>query len=321
MHATLNHFTLPFIGSDLVLTPSQWSSHVVGKISWWIDLDSEDDVLREDSEIALKLELAWASHLSLQASLFPTPKGKSCGNYARCVNQILQNLNNMQAEDYRVKVEVMPIRMSLKVEKNVFFVFYSGERAKNKVLKICDAFRANRHPFTDDIEKQYQMITEELILSDYEFECIWQTFTAKTTIDVGTLHWSSVVQSIANQFEHWNNLIQNALQRATIESNSQVEPIFKIQNAKESPPTYFCTNKFTSAFQEIVDVYGLPGQGEPCDSDARGLAELISGLKNNSAIARKANAEVANVLSLLLIKNVIHITHIICPKLKLGSVR
>ncbi|GKB65196.1 protein arginine N-methyltransferase 1.5 isoform X1 [Tanacetum coccineum] len=75
------------------------------KISSWIDLDSEDDVLREDSEIALKLELAWASHLSLQASLFPTPKGKSCGNYARCVNQILQNLNNMQFHDwYRLRI-------------------------------------------------------------------------------------------------------------------------------------------------------------------------------------------------------------------------
>ncbi|XP_071737341.1 protein arginine N-methyltransferase 1.5-like [Rutidosis leptorrhynchoides] len=87
---------LPFAASDLVLSPSQWSSHVVGKISSWIDLDSEDDVLREDSEITLKQELAWASHLSLQACLLPTPKGKSCGNYARCVNQILQNLNNMQ---------------------------------------------------------------------------------------------------------------------------------------------------------------------------------------------------------------------------------
>ena len=36
-----------------------------GKISSWIDLDSEDDTLREDSEIALKQELTWASHLSL----------------------------------------------------------------------------------------------------------------------------------------------------------------------------------------------------------------------------------------------------------------
>lgn len=48
----------------------------------------------------------------------------------------------------------------IQVEKNVFIVFYSGERAKNKVLKICDAFGANRYPFTDDIGKQYQMITE-----------------------------------------------------------------------------------------------------------------------------------------------------------------
>ncbi|XP_071730514.1 protein arginine N-methyltransferase 1.5-like [Rutidosis leptorrhynchoides] len=94
--ATRDSSVLPFAASDLVLSPSQWSGHVVGKISSWIDLDSEDDVLREDSEITLKQELAWASHLSLQACLLPTPKGKSCGNYARCVNQILQNLNNMQ---------------------------------------------------------------------------------------------------------------------------------------------------------------------------------------------------------------------------------
>ncbi|XP_022754394.1 protein arginine N-methyltransferase 1.5 [Durio zibethinus] len=87
---------LPFAGSDLVLSPSQWSSHVVGKISPWIDLDSEDEILRMDSETTLKQEIAWATHLSLQACLLPSPKGSSCANYARCVNQILQGLSNMQ---------------------------------------------------------------------------------------------------------------------------------------------------------------------------------------------------------------------------------
>ncbi|CAM8967572.1 unnamed protein product [Rhodiola kirilowii] len=87
---------LPFAGSDLVLSPSQWSGHVVGKISSWIDLDSEDEKLRLDSEITLKQEIAWASHLSLQACLLPVPKSTTCSNYARCVNQILQGLNNMQ---------------------------------------------------------------------------------------------------------------------------------------------------------------------------------------------------------------------------------
>ncbi|KAK9097627.1 hypothetical protein Sjap_023124 [Stephania japonica] len=87
---------LPFAGSDLVLTPSQWSSHVVGKVSSWIDLDSDDQLLRFDSETTLRQEISWASHLSLQACLLPPPPGPSCGNYARCVNHILQGLNNMQ---------------------------------------------------------------------------------------------------------------------------------------------------------------------------------------------------------------------------------
>ncbi|XP_042504353.1 protein arginine N-methyltransferase 1.5 [Macadamia integrifolia] len=87
---------LPFAGSDLVLSPSQWSCHVVGKISSWIDLDSEDEEFRMDSEMVLRQQIAWASHLSLQACLLPPPRGASCSNYAKCVNEILQNLNNMQ---------------------------------------------------------------------------------------------------------------------------------------------------------------------------------------------------------------------------------
>ncbi|XP_073315175.1 protein arginine N-methyltransferase 1.5 isoform X1 [Primulina huaijiensis] len=100
---------LPFAGSDLVLSPSQWSSHIVGKISSWIDLDSEDETMRKDSEIALKQEISWASHLSLQACLLPTPKGASFANYAKCVNQILQNLNSMQ----------LWLRIPLKKSENV----------------------------------------------------------------------------------------------------------------------------------------------------------------------------------------------------------
>lgn len=34
--------------------------------------------------------------LNIQACLLPAPKGKSCANYARCVNQILENLHNMK---------------------------------------------------------------------------------------------------------------------------------------------------------------------------------------------------------------------------------
>lgn len=50
--------------------------------------------------------------------------------------------------------------------------------------------------------------------------------------------------------------IQDALQRATLDSNSQVGIIFHVMESFESPPTFFRTNHFTNAYQEIVDAYG-----------------------------------------------------------------
>lgn len=170
-----------------------------------------------------------------------------------------------------------------KVEKNVFVIFYSGDRAKNKILKICDAFGANRYPFADDLGKQLQMITE----------VSGRLSELKTTIDAGLLHRNNLLQTIGYEYEQWNlqvkkeksiyhtlnmlsfdvtkkclvaegwcpifatSQIQNALQRATFDGNSQIGAIFQVLHTKESPPTYFRTNKFTSPFQEIVDAYGV----------------------------------------------------------------
>ncbi|XP_010446444.1 PREDICTED: V-type proton ATPase subunit a3 isoform X1 [Camelina sativa] len=170
-----------------------------------------------------------------------------------------------------------------KAEKNVFIVFYSGERAKSKILKICEAFGANRYPFSEDLGKQAQMITE----------VSGRLSELKTTIDAGLGHRNVLLQTIGDKFELWNlkvrkekaiyhtlnmlsldvtkkclvaegwspvfasNEIQDALQRAAVDSNSQVGSIFQVLRTKESPPTYFRTNKFTSAIQEIVDAYGV----------------------------------------------------------------
>ncbi|KAK8985214.1 hypothetical protein V6N11_068481 [Hibiscus sabdariffa] len=169
-----------------------------------------------------------------------------------------------------------------KMEKNVFTVFYSGERAKNKILKICDAFGANRYPFSEDRGKQAEMISEVSgKISDL-----------KSTIDAGKLHQDHLLRTIGDQFEQWNlkvkkeklihhtlnmlsldvtkkclvaeawspvfakKQIQEALQRASVDSNSQVGAILQVLHTRELPPTYFRTNKFTAAFQEIVDAYG-----------------------------------------------------------------
>ena len=49
----------------------------------------------------------------------------------------------------------------LQVEKIVFVVFFSGEQARTKILKICEAFGANCYPVPEDLTKQSQ-ITQEV---------------------------------------------------------------------------------------------------------------------------------------------------------------
>uniref|UniRef100_A0A0E0M633 V-type proton ATPase subunit a n=1 Tax=Oryza punctata TaxID=4537 RepID=A0A0E0M633_ORYPU len=170
-----------------------------------------------------------------------------------------------------------------KVIKNAFVIFYSGERAKSKIVKICDAFGANRYPFPEDLGKQLQTIQE----------VSGKISELKATIEIGLAHRDSILKNISSEFEQWNTLvkkekaiyhtlnmlsldvtkkclvaegwspvfatsqIQDALQRATVDSKSQVGSIFQVLNTQESPPTFFQTNKFTSAFQEIVDAYGI----------------------------------------------------------------
>lgn len=54
----------------------------------------------------------------------------------------------------------MSVYRQLQVEKLVFVVFFSGERAKTKVMKICEAFGANKYPFPEEVGQQAQMIDE-----------------------------------------------------------------------------------------------------------------------------------------------------------------
>ncbi|XP_061354944.1 V-type proton ATPase subunit a1-like isoform X1 [Gastrolobium bilobum] len=169
------------------------------------------------------------------------------------------------------------------IEKTVFVVFFSGEQARTKILKICEAFGANCYPVPEDITKQRQ-ITREVSsrLTDLE-----------ATLDAGIRHRNKALASVGDHLAKWMNMVrrekavydtlnmlnfdvtkkclvgegwcpmfaktqlQEALQRATFDSNSQVGIIFHQMDAVESPPTYFRTNTFTSPYQEIVDAYGV----------------------------------------------------------------
>jgi V-type ATPase 116kDa subunit family len=48
------------------------------------------------------------------------------------------------------------------VEKTIFVVFFSGEQAKGKILRICDAFGASCYPVPEDRAQQLQITREVL---------------------------------------------------------------------------------------------------------------------------------------------------------------
>ncbi|XP_051134239.1 V-type proton ATPase subunit a1-like isoform X2 [Andrographis paniculata] len=204
--------------------------------------------------------------LRFERMLFRTTRGNMLFNQTTADVQILDPVSNEM------------------VEKIVFVVFFSGEQARIKILRICEAFGANCYPVPEDLTKRRQMTREVLShLSELE-----------TTLEAGLLHRNKALTSLGFHLVEWMNMvrmekaiydtlnmlnfdvtkkclvgegwcpifakskIQEALQRATSDSNSQVGVIFHEMDSVESPPTYFKTNCFTNAYQEIVDAYGVP---------------------------------------------------------------
>ncbi|PNF42601.1 Protein arginine N-methyltransferase 5 [Cryptotermes secundus] len=78
-----------FTRSDLILAGSDWNNLIVGKLSPYIDVDSEDPVVRKESEEALNQELAYASHLGLPAVMF-TLRRDNQTNLARILHNKMQ---------------------------------------------------------------------------------------------------------------------------------------------------------------------------------------------------------------------------------------
>jgi protein arginine N-methyltransferase 5 len=106
--------TGPRTRSDRELSCRDWSMKVLGEISSWIDLCSPDKALASAAECAFKEEVAWASHLSLQAVLCPMPRYTVVGqvsNYARCLQQCFPMSPYMQ---YWIRIPILKPLISSK---------------------------------------------------------------------------------------------------------------------------------------------------------------------------------------------------------------
>jgi len=167
--------------------------------------------------------------------------------------------------------------------KSVFIVYFSGERSRTKIEKICDSFGATKYRLpegTSAREKDVQDLCERL--KDLEI-------VIRSTSE----YKRNRLRAIANSFELWIeqvtrekaifhtlNLfnydvthkcliaegwcpssmmsdVRDALRRATLKSGASVQTVVEVVKSKQTPPTFFKTSKVTAGFQAIVDAYGM----------------------------------------------------------------
>ena len=77
----------PLTRSDRELESVEWISNVVGTVSPWVDCDNPDARVRAASVAVLREEVAYGTHLGLQALVLPPPS-VCAPNYAAVIKQL-----------------------------------------------------------------------------------------------------------------------------------------------------------------------------------------------------------------------------------------
>eukprot|EP00727_Mastigamoeba_balamuthi_P002183 m51a1_g11962 putative vacuolar proton atpase 100-kda subunit (822) ;mRNA; f:798456-801754 len=169
------------------------------------------------------------------------------------------------------------------MHKLVFAVFYHGDQAQLKIRKICEAFGARVCACPDTPAARRDMLGQvDGRLKDMEL-VIERSHEHRRkllyTVSISVQEWMRYVRkeksiyNVMNSFnydvgracliaEGWvpckhREAVTDALDRATRRSGATAPSIMNTVQTKEVPPTYFETNKLTSAFQSIVDAYGV----------------------------------------------------------------
>ena len=174
------------------------------------------------------------------------------------------------------------------VRKLVFIIFFQGQRIQSKIKKICEAFKANVYQCPESSQERNELLKEirsqlknlEIVIEkgkEHRLKILkrcgaeirnWQ---AKVATEKSIYHTMNLFNYDHGRkcliAEGWCpkdciNEVQHALRKATERAGSVVPSILSIIQPNETPPTYYKTNKYTAAYQDIVDAYGVSHYGE-----------------------------------------------------------
>merc|ERR1712212_1059630 len=169
------------------------------------------------------------------------------------------------------------------VFKSVFVTFFQGEQLKSRVKKICEGFRATLYPCPDQASDRREMAVGVMQRLEDLNTVLGQTNDHRHRVLVAAPKNIKVwfvkvrkIKAIYHTLNYFNldtsqkcliaecwiprldmEAIQLALRRGTESSGSTIAPILNEMQTTESPPTFFRTNKFTSAFQALINAYGV----------------------------------------------------------------
>jgi V-type H+-transporting ATPase subunit a len=167
------------------------------------------------------------------------------------------------------------------IQKSVFAVFFPiGENLHLRITKISQSLGATIYKFPENAEEVLEKLTQQTL----ELETTLKTATERRNDflkqiaafyeeRLDQILAKKAIYNIMNMYTHeihdsaiaegwlptkYIPKVRETLEEAQKSSGVRLQSILEEIVHQEIPPTYFETNKFTSAFQEIVNAYGVP---------------------------------------------------------------
>ncbi|XP_067936775.1 V-type proton ATPase 116 kDa subunit a1-like isoform X2 [Watersipora subatra] len=169
------------------------------------------------------------------------------------------------------------------IRKTAFCLFFQGDKLKQKATKICEGFHCNTYSIPKTVEERNHM-SEGLAqrikdinvvfekTDDHRKRLLMNSAQDTRALSVKVLKTKAIYHTL-NMFnmdvthkcliaEVWAPVrdmdrINEAITEGTNKSNSEIPSVINRMVANETIPTFNRTNRFTKAFQSIVDAYGI----------------------------------------------------------------
>ncbi|ODQ67053.1 putative vacuolar ATP synthase subunit [Nadsonia fulvescens var. elongata DSM 6958] len=189
---------------------------------------------------------------------------------------LYMNSQEIEEEIYDPKTETM-------IKKCVFIIFSHGNEIINKVRKIAEALDADLYSIDEDYDiraEQIQDVNNRLNDVNSVLSTTNSTLRVELALVANQLSsWTVLIKkekaiySALNLFNYDQNrkcliaegwvpkddlaIVQNALSEVTESTNLENTSVVHVLQTNRTPPSFHRTNKFTDAFQNIIDAYGV----------------------------------------------------------------